>query len=260
MDHQIKNIARTGYAAKGVVYAITGILAFGAAIGMGMGNSSKGKLGVIQFLEEQPFGKVLLGFLGLGLFCYAFWRIFQSIKDPENIGNDRKGISKRIGFFFSGLFYLGLGIFAIYEIFKQINSRGSSKTEMIPTEFLTYIFYVIAVGMVIKSLFQFMKIYKGDFMSKFHLNAMSNINLMKTIKTLGYAGWISRGIVEGIVAYFFFRAADTASKVDIKGTAEAFSFIRQNSEGPWLVGAVAFGLICYGAYMFIKVKYRRFDD
>ncbi|MBC8769251.1 DUF1206 domain-containing protein [Arenibacter sp. BSSL-BM3] len=258
MDNQIKNIARTGYAAKGVVYALTGILAFGAAIGMG--NSSEGKLGVLKFLEEQPFGKVLLGLLGLGLFCYAFWRIFQSIKDPENIGNDKKGLGKRIGFFFSGLVYMGLGIFAIYEIFKQINSGGSSKTAMIPTEFLPYIFYAIAIGMAIKALFQFAKIYKGDFLSKFHLNSMTNINLMKTIKWLGYAGWISRGIVEGVVAYFFFRAADTASQGDIKGTAEAFSFIRQNSEGPWLVGSVALGLICYGVYMFIKAKYRRFDD
>lgn len=258
MDNRIKNIARAGYASKGVVYALTGVLAFGAAIGLG--SSSEGKLGVLKFLEEQPFGKVLLGLMGLGLLCYAFWRFFQSIKDPENMGSDNKGLGKRIGFFFSGMVYLGLGIFSLYEIFKQSESGGSPKSEMLPTEYLPYIFYAIAVGIAFKSLFQFMKVYKGDFLSKFHLGTISNINAIKTIKWLGYAGLVSRGILVGIVAYFFFKAADTASQDDIKGTTEAFSFLRQNSEGPWLVGLVALGLICYGAYMFIKAKYRRFND
>lgn len=258
MDNKIKSIAKTGYVSKGIVYALSGILAFGAAIGLG--NSSEGKLGVLKFLEEQPFGKVLLGLLGLGLLCYAYWRFFQSIEDPEDIGNDNKGIGKRIGFFFSGMVYLGLGIFSIYEIFKQTNGGGSAKSEMLPTEYLPYIFYALAAGMAIKSVFQFVKVYKGDFLSKFHLDKMNNRKTIKTIKWLGYAGWISRGILVGIVAYFFFMAADTASQGDIKGTEEAFSFLRQNSEGPWLVGLVALGLICYGAYMFIKAKYRRFND
>lgn len=198
--------------------------------------------------------------MGIGLLCYAFWRFFQSLKDPEDIGNDTKGIGKRIGFFFSGMVYLGLGIFSIYEIFKQTGGSGNGKSEMIPTDYLPYIFYALAAGLAIKSIFQFVKAYKGDFLSKFHLDTMSNINTRKIIKWLGYAGMVSRGIIVGIVAYFFFRAADTASQGDIKGTSDAFSFLRNNSKGPWFVGLVAFGLICYGAYTFIMAKYRRFDD
>lgn len=258
MDDKIKKIARTGYISKGVVYALTGILAFGAAVGLG--GSAEGKLGVLEFLQKQPFGKVLLGIMGIGLLCYAFWRFFQSIKDPENIGTDAKGTGKRIGFFLSGLVYLGLGAFSIFQIFKpSAGGDGGSKSGMLPTEYLPYIFYAVAIGMAIKAVFQWVKVYKGDFLSKFHLDTMSNINTRKAVKWLGYAGLTARGVVVGIVSYFFFRAADTASAEDIKGTSEAFSFLRQSS-GPWLVGLVAFGLICYGAYMFIMAKYRRFDD
>lgn len=258
MDKRIEKIARTGYASKGAVYALTGILTLGAAIGLG--SSSEGKLGILRFLEEQPFGKILLGLLGLGLLCYAFWRFFQSIKNPEDMGDDTKGIGKRIGFFFSGMVYLGLGAYAIYEIFKAAGQGGKGQVNMLPSELLSYIFYAIAAGLAIKAIFQFVKVYKGDFLSKFHLNTMTNRKTIKSIKWLGYTGLISRGIVEGIVAYFFFKAADTASQESIKGTSEAFSFLRQNSEGPWLVGLVAFGLICYGAYMFLMAKYRRFKD
>ena len=258
MDEKIKKVARIGYVSKGVVYALTGILAFGAAFGLG--GSSEGKLGVLKFLQEQPFGNVLLGVMGLGLLCYAFWRLFQSIKDPENIGTDSKGIGKRIGFFFSGIIYLGLGGYSLYQIVYSTGSSGGSTngSSIFSPDILVYIFYAVAIALAIKSIFQFVKAYKGDFLDKFHLNTLGDVNTRKTIKWLGYAGLIARGIVVGIVSYFFFRAADTAGSEELKGTKEAFAFIRQNSEGPWLVGLVALGLICYGAYMFIMAKYRRF--
>lgn len=258
MNKTVKQIARTGYASKGTVYTLSGILAFGAAIGLG--GSPEGKLGVLKFLQEQPFGNVLLGVLGLGLLCYSFWRFFQSIKDPEAIGTDGKAIGKRIGFFLSGLIYLGLGGYAIYQIFKSAGGGNSGGSSMLPTDNLNYIFYAVAIGMAIKAVFQIVKAYKGKFLNKFHLDSLSNIMTQKIIKWLGYTGMVSRAIVIGIVAYFFLKAADTASQGDIKGTSDAFSFLRQNSEGPLLMGAVALGLVCYGVYMLIMAKYRKFDD
>ena len=257
MDKKVKNIVRTGYASKGLVYALTGFLAISAAFGLGA--QSEGKLGVLKFLQDQPFGNILLGILGLGLFCYSFWRFYQSVVDPENIGSDGKGMGKRIGFFFSGLLYLGLGVYAFYQIFNPSSSGGSSGKSMIPNDYLDYIFYAVAIGMALKAIFQWKKVYDGDFLKKFHLDTMSNINTRKTVKYLGYAGLIARGIVVAIIAYFFFRAAGTAGSEDIKGTKEAFSFLRQSS-GPILVAMVAFGLLCYGAYMFIMAKYRSFKD
>ena len=251
-------MARTGYVAKGIVYFLTGILAFAAAVGLG--HTSEGKLGILKFLQEQPFGNVLLGFMGLGLLCYAFWRFFQSIKDPERIGSDVGGMGTRIGFFFSGMVYLGLGVYSVYQVLKPTGNNSSTSASMLPVDYMDYIFYAIAIGLAIKAVFQLVKVYKGKFIGKFHLGSLSNVNTRKTVKWMGYAGMISRAIVVGIVSYFFFRAAGTANADDIKGTADAFSFLRQNSEGPWLVGMIAFGLICYGVYMLIKAKYRRFED
>ncbi|TXD82109.1 DUF1206 domain-containing protein [Subsaximicrobium wynnwilliamsii] len=257
MDSKIKKVAKSGYVSKGVVYFLTGVLAFGAA--SGLGGSSEGKLGVLEFLQKQAFGNVLLGIMGLGLLCYSFWRFYESIIDPEDIGSDAKGIGKRVGFFISALVYLGLGVFSIYQIVKPSGGGGNSKAKMIPLEVLPYVFYAVAAGLALKAVFQIVKAYKGDFLGKFQLESLSNINTRKTIKWLGYAGLVSRGIVVAIISYFFFRAADTASTQDIKGTSEAFAFMRE-SYGPWLVATVAMGLICFGLYMFIMAKYRKFQD
>ena len=163
MNNNIERTARAGYVSKGIVYALTGILSFSAAFGLG--GSGEGKLGVLEFLQKQPFGKVLLAIMGFGLLCYAFWRFFQSIKDPEDIGSDSKAVGKRIGFFISGLVYFGLGGYALYQIFKPSagSGGGGSKTEIIPAEYLPYFFYAVAIGLSIKAIFQLVKVYKGDF-------------------------------------------------------------------------------------------------
>ncbi|MGB5822188.1 MAG: DUF1206 domain-containing protein, partial [Saonia sp.] len=117
-----------------------------------------------------------------------------------------------------------------------------------------------AVGLAIKAVFQLVKAFKGDFLKQFRSNKLLEPNKRKVIKWIGYAGLISRGIVVGIVSYFFFEAARNSGAEEVKGTAEAFSFLRQKSEGPWLVGSVAFGLFCYGIYMFTMARYKEFND
>ncbi|MHA7059982.1 DUF1206 domain-containing protein [Aquimarina sp. M1] len=257
MDQKIKTVARVGYGAKGVVYAITGILAFMTAFNLG--GQKAGKLQVIQFLEEQSFGKIILAILGIGLICYAIWRCMQSISDPEGIGSDGKGIVKRISFFISGAVYLALGIYSIIEIFKESSNGGNSSSL---GGFATFVFITIGIALAIKSIYQFIKAIKGDFLKKFKISEISNVARKKFLKRIGYAGLISRGIVVGIIAYFFIKGGINASSSseEMKGTSEAFSFIQQNTSGPWIFGLIALGLICYGIYMFAMAKYRSFDD
>ncbi len=257
MDQKIKTVAHIGYTAKGVVYALTGILALMAAFNLG--GQKAGKLQIIEFLENQAFGKIILGLLGIGLACYAFWRCIQSLQDPEGIGNDTKGIIKRISFFISGAVYMALGIYAIVEIFKEQSSGGSGMPIDGPTG--KYILLIIGIGLGIKSIYQFIKAIKGDFLKKFNLSAMSNSKKVSWIKKIGYAGLISRGIVVGIIAYSFIKAGmNLSSSTAVKGTKEAFSFLEQSTSGPWLFALVSIGLLCYGIYMFAMAKYRSFDD
>lgn len=254
MDSKTKKVANIGFIAKGTVYAIIGILTLLAAFNLG--GQKAGKLEVLDFLEKQPFGKVILGLLGLGLICYAIWRFIQSIQDPEGIGTDFKGIVKRISFFISGLFYLGFGLYTWVEIFKNNSGGGSSSLSSGNSQALLII---AGLGLAIKSIYQFIKAYKGDFLEKFNISAISDNSKRTAIKNLGYAGLISRGVVVGIICYFFLKAG-LGSGGSPEGTGKAFSFIQQNTSGPWLVGLVALGLICYGIYMLAHTKYRKFQD
>jgi len=264
MDKKTKSIAFTGYTAKGIVYALTGILALFEAFNMG--GEKAGKLAVIDYLENQIFGSVLVILLGIGLLSYAIWRFIQSINDPEDIGSDLKGSVKRISFFISGIIYAALGIISVLDALdiSSLFQKGSGSENSILTGTTgTYVFVVIGVGLAIKGIYQFVKAYKGNFLEKFNIQSISAIAKRRYIKRIGYAGLISRGIVICIIAYFFLTAGfnlhGTTSQ-NMKGTAEAFSFIQQQAYGKWLLGIVAIGMVCYGLFMFSTAAYRKYDD
>ncbi|WP_037325447.1 DUF1206 domain-containing protein [Salinimicrobium terrae] len=259
MDDNIKTMARTGFVAKGVVYGIIGVLTFKAAFDMG--GQKAGQLQVLEFLEKQTFGNILLILMALGLACYAAWRFVQSIKDPENIGDDKKGTAKRIAFFCSGLLYLGFGVLAALKAFGSgSGSSGSSSAQQssfLATDTGLWIIGIVGAGIIIAGIFQIVKAYKNDYYKKFGLASIDE-KRRESIKKTAEFGLTARGVILLIIGFFAIQAAVNSNPSEIKTTQEAFAFIQESSYGAWLMGLVAAGLVAYAVYMFLMAKYRRF--
>ena len=261
MDDTIKKIAKTGFVAKGSVYAITGVLTFMAAFNMG--GQKTGRVQVLQFLDQQTFGNVLLILMGIGLASYATWRFIQSIKDPEHIGDDTKGKAKRTAFFISGLIYLGLAVLAVLRVIGSGSGSSSSsgsaqKSSFLASETGLIIIGIVGAGIVIAGIFQFVKAYRNDYTKKFDLTSLHEEKKRKSIKNTAKFGLSSRGVIFLIIGYFALKASFSSDPSKIKTTTEAFSFIQESSYGAWLMGLVAAGLVAYAIYMFLMAKYRRF--
>jgi hypothetical protein len=261
MDSKLKKMARTGYVAKGAVYGITGVLTFLAAFNLGGEKTSQ--LEVLKFLDEQPFGNVLLILLGVGLIFYAAWRYTQSIKDPEGIGEDKKGKIKRVAFFISGTLYLGLGALAIWRVIGTGGGSGGSgnsaqNSSILASDTGLIILGIAGAAIVGTGIFQFIRAYKKSFIKKFDFESISEEKRRKTIKNSAYVGLASRGVLFLIMGYFALHAAITSNPSDIKTTADAFSFLEDSSYGAWLLGIVAAGLVGYAIYMFMMARYRHF--
>ena len=263
MDSALKKIARVGYVAKGIVYGLTGILTFLAAFDMG--GEKTDQLRVLQFLDEQTFGNILLILLGAGLFCYSFWRFIQALSDPESIGNDKKGKVKRTAYFISGCIYFGLSLLAFYRVFKA-GSMGSGsgsgdtvqKFSWISTDVGLILIGFVGLCFIGTGIYQFASVFKKDFVKKFQLKSISEEKRKKTIVNSAYMGMSSRGIIFLIIGYFAVQAAITAKPSEIKTTMEAFSFLEESSYGAWVLGVVAAGLVAYAIFMFMMARYRQF--
>tara|TARA_R100000935_G_scaffold2_6_gene20 strand:- start:57 stop:839 length:783 start_codon:yes stop_codon:yes gene_type:complete len=260
MDKKLKNIARTGLVAKGIIYAIIGILTFLAAFNLG--GQKTGKLQVLDFLEKQAFGKILLIIIALGLMCYAFWRLTQAIKDPENIGDDKKAKAKRAGYFISGLLYLGFGVIAFLDAVGSANSSSGSSgknSSFLATNFGLIVLGIVGVVLIGIGIYQFTRIKEDKFQKKFSSKALSEEKRKRIIYNSAYFGLASRGVIFLILGFFSIKAAYTSDPNKIKTTEEVFSFIKESSYGSWLLGIVAAGLISYAIYTFMLAKYRRFN-
>src|SRR3954470_19134602 len=102
----VEALARFGYGARGAVYALVGGLALLAAVGSG--GQTGGSRSALQSLLGQPFGKVLLGLIAIGLASFAIWRMVEAIADADHRGGSGKALAIRAGRALSGLIYAGL--------------------------------------------------------------------------------------------------------------------------------------------------------
>jgi hypothetical protein len=72
-------------------------------------------------------------------------------------------------------------------------------------------------------------------------------------------GLAARGVVFAIVGTFLVVAAYHEDSGEARGVGGALHVLEEQTYGRWLLGAVALGLVAYGAYQFILARYRRIE-
>lgn len=253
-DKMFENFLRFGLISKGVIYCLLGVLAVLAAAGLRSEDASKAE--AFKLIYEQPFGKVILIMLAIGMLGYITLRFFQCFKDSDNKGDSMKGLITRAGYGFSALMYLGLGIYVVKLVLDGPGGDGNSQ-QFIVGKVLQWpggqwIIGIIAAIVIGSGINQIYKGVSGNFMKKISL---IRSEFDKVFKKTGVAGYIARGVVLGIIGYLLLHAALTHNPREAKGSDQAFHFI-ENTFGSFLMGVVALGLVAYGIFMFVKAKYQ----
>ena len=98
----VEPLARLGLAARGLVYAVVGVLAVRIAMAK---PEEADRRGALEAVGRQPFGKVLLVVMAVGFAGYALWRFLQALLDTESDGTDAKGLAKRAGYLARAVLY-----------------------------------------------------------------------------------------------------------------------------------------------------------
>ena len=258
----IERLARFGYAAKGIVYAIVGVLAVQAAFNWG--GRVTGSTGAFETIANQPFGKVMLFLVAIGLVGYVVWRFVSAIFDPEHNDDGFKNVFRRLSYAVSGLVYGSLAFAALRIVFGFGSSSGSgggdSSSEQTATllsqPFGRWLVGLVAAGSVGYGFYCIYRGVKVKFRKKLKLSEMSQTEQTWAIR-IGRFGLICKGIVSTIVGYFFAQAARSANASEAKTTAGALQSIQQQPYGAVLMGIVALGLLAYGVHLMVQARYRR---
>ena len=257
----IEALARFGYAAKGVTYAIVGILAVQAAFNWG--GKVTGSEGAFQTIANQPLGKVMLFLVAVGLVGYVVWRFVAAIFDPEHNEEGFKNIARRLSYAISGVIYGSLAFAAFRIVFgggsSSGGSSGSSSSQtatLLSAPFGRWLVGLAAAGAVAYGFFCIYRGVKIKFRKKLKLAQMNSMQQTWAIR-IGRFGLICKGIVSVIVGYFFAQAARSADASEAKTTAGALQALQQQPFGAVLMGIVAFGLLAYGVHLLVQARYRR---
>jgi hypothetical protein len=256
----VEKLARLGYLVKGVVYGLIGVLAIMAAFGSG--GQTSGSRGVLGTIAGGPFGQILLGIIAVGLFGYALWRFVQAFADPDNQGTDAEGLVKRTGYFVSGVLYAGLGIAAVRLLLGSGGGGGGGSSadswtaKLMAQPFGLWLVGIVGAVVIGFGLYQLYKAYKADFFDKLKTAEMSATE-RKWTKRSGQAGLAARGVVFCIIGVFLIQAALSANPEEARGLGGALDTLAAQPYGPYLLGAVALGLVGYGVYCAVNARYRR---
>lgn len=258
-DRWIEIAARVGLTAKGFVYSLVGILTFMAAFNLGTGDDKGGRSQVLQWIEEQPFGQVLLGITALGLLCYSIWRFIEAFLDSENKGKDAKGLALRGRYLFSGIVYGASTYYAIKLLLNEAGDGGGDTRQTVAQKLLQqpygqWLVGIVAVGVMAVGVYQIYYALSEKYRKKIQESKLDN-KVKDTLLASGKVGYIARGIVWLLIGYLFLQAALQSDPGEAGGSESAFSFLEQ-AWGAWVLAAVALGLVCYGVFMFVRAKYQ----
>jgi hypothetical protein len=248
-------LARAGFVARGIIYGIIGVLALDVAVGHG------GKLtdqqGALRAVEEQRFGNVLLTLLAIGLGGYSLWRLFRAILGHGPEGADR-GLD-RVGALGSAIVYGVMCMIAIQLLTGSSGVTGSTEKTASGVfswpggRWLVGIAGLVLIGV---GVYQLIRGVRRKFLEDSKTEQMSP-RTKTWITWIGTVGHVARAVVFGLVGVFLVKAAVDYSPEEAIGLDGALAKLYNQAYGPWLLGAVAAGLVAFAIFSLSEARYRR---
>jgi len=255
----LRLLERLGYATRGALYSVMGLLALGIALRIGGGETTD-LSGSLVFLVSNPFGKLLLIIMAIGLTAYSLWGFIRAIYDPLHRGSDATGYMARLGFVTSAVSYAALVILALQLLAGSGGASADSTKTTIASVlthpgggWVTILLGLVAIGVGIG---QFLEAYRATFAHDLKGTEMSETQRKRVI-ALGRFGMLARGVVFVVIGWFIVQAGVHHDPNQVQGFGGAFQFLLDQPFGRVLLGVVALGFVALGLHSFACARWVR---
>lgn len=260
----IEILTRVGFGARGLLYAVMGLIAFQVA--RGASSAPADQQGALAAIATLPSGKILLILMVIGLIGYSLWGVIRATFNPLHLAKDISGWAHRAGYLASGISYFSLVFPTLNLLIGQgkpahngaqtTQAQQSASTIMTtPTgHWLVALTGVIIIGVGVT---QFYIGISQRFDRQFRLYDL-DAHARKWVRPLGRVGTVARGVVFFIIGLFLILAAYYSNPTEAVGMDGALIKLARLPFGPWLLGLVAAGLIAFGLYSLAGAIWVRF--
>lgn len=250
----VGRVVRLGYAAKGLIYSLIGVLAFRVALGDG------GRLtdpsGVLRTLLSQRFGREMLAILGIGIVGYAAYYIFEAAADLRRRGGGLRGWTDRGLTIVKAAVYGLIGVQALMVVF--FDRRPTDRTEqgagtVMQLPLGQWLLVAIGIGVAFYGFTQLRMVWRGSVDDE--IDAARVRREAPWVLSLGRFGTAARSVIIMLMGATFARSGWRGRASDADGYREALRTVA--SFDSWLLAAIGAGLLCFGIYQLCHSRYAK---
>lgn len=243
-----------GCISTGLIYTAIGVIAILSFLKVKEGGADESSL--LVFLDDFLVGQILVWIILFGTLSYIIWRIYEAYTDPYNYGSHWKGFARRAGIGLSSI----ADVLIAYSAVMVILGAGTGREDGQPDEEREMVgsmlredwgdWLIISTGIIILGT-AIVQLYYGitrGYRERLDI-ADSGKEIKKLIHMMAWLGYGARGIIIGIIGFFYLKAGIVENPEFVVNTDKAFNFIGENIGNLFFV-IVAIGTICYGFFMF----------
>ncbi len=252
----MSGLARFGLAARAFVYVVIGWLA--VQIARGHGSHEANQRGALADIAQHSFGIALLWILGIGFAAYAIWRLSEAAFGTAAEG---KKPGPRLQSLVRGIVYAAFAL-TTFSFIAGSSKRGQSQQQATLTGrvmkhgygrwligLIGLIVVVVGLGMIVEGL-------RKKFEKQLRMDELTGRTRTVVVR-LGMIGTTARGVVVAVAGVLVVDAAVTFDPQKSTGLDGALRTLADRAYGPWLLGALALGLIAFGLYGFAAARWAK---
>jgi hypothetical protein len=256
-----QGFARAGLVAKGITFAIVGVLAFGVAFGIG--DTVEDRPGALQAVAETTLGRFLLGALAVGLGGYALWRFAQAYLGERLETAEAQGWLKRIGLVARGLVYTWLFVMCLSLVLnadEPVSGGGREEDRgtgiALEQPLGRWLVAAVGVGIVGAGLFNLYRAVTQKFRKDLKEEQMEKEE-RRSYTVLGVLGHLERAVLLTLAGFFLVKAAWEYDPREAIGLDGALRKLARAEYGELLLGCTAAGLLAYALFCLVQARYRK---
>lgn len=249
----IDRAVRVGMVAYGVVHLTIAWLAVQLALGNHSGNASRN--GALRQLAQQPFGRVVVWVVAIGMVFLVAWKLLEAYVDSQNEDGAQQWLKPAVSIG-KAIVYGTLGVSAWHTATgsKSSSSTSSMTSKLMDQPFGRWLVGLVGLAVIGYGVFLAWSGYQEKFLK--HLDAEGRSgDHGQAYKMFGKIGYIAKGVALGAIgALFVYAAVDHQAKKS-GGLDQALHKVLQQPLGPVLLFAIALGIGCYGLFCFARARH-----
>lgn len=247
---------RFGLVAYGLVHLVIAWLALQLALGDRQDRLDRH--GAVHQLAEQPFGEIAVLLVAAGMAVLVVWRLLELMAEHRDEEAWDRWRHRAIAAA-KAVAYGAIGASALSVLLGHDSGASGTKEEGWTARLMGWPagpWLVAAVGVALLG-YTVGMCWRGlTGRHRKHLDAEGRSGESGRLYLLvGTVGYVAKGLAFGVVGGLFLWAAFTHDPEKSGGLDQALGRLLRQPAGPWLLGAIALGLGCYGLFQLVRARH-----